>query len=68
MLMSMTPSHRDELEAYNKIYHFLKEYGIDLNVDLEALQTEYKQMQTEYTERVGGDAEGIEAAERESVR
>lgn len=34
----------------------------------EALKTEYEQLQTEYTERVGGSAGGIEVAERESVR
>lgn len=34
-------SHRDELDAYNKAYRFLKKHGVDLNVDLEALQAEY---------------------------
>ena len=27
-----------ELDAYNKAYRFLKKHGVDLNVDLEALQ------------------------------
>src|SRR5699024_294728 len=33
-------SHRDELDAYNKAYRFLKKHGVDLTVDLEALQAE----------------------------
>ena len=46
-------SHRDELEAYNKAYHFLKKHGVDLNVDLEALQAEYEQLQTSHAEYTG---------------
>lgn len=34
-------SHRDELDSYNKAYRFLKKQGVDLNVNLEALQAEY---------------------------
>lgn len=46
-------SHRDELDAYNKAYRFLKKHGVDLNVDLEALQVEYEQLQTSHAEYTG---------------
>ena len=46
-------SHRDELDAYNKAYRFLKKHGVDLNVNLEALQTEYEQLQTSHAEYTG---------------
>ena len=46
-------SHRDELDAYNKAYRFLKKHGVDLNVDLEALQAKYEQLQTSYAEYTG---------------
>ena len=46
-------SHRDELDAYNKAYRFLKKHGVDLNVDLEALQAEYEQLQTSHAEYTG---------------
>ena len=55
-------SHRDELDAYNKAYRFLKKHGVDLNVDLEALQTEYEQLQTshgEYTEQLAAVQEEL---------
>ena len=34
-------SHKDELDSYNKAYCYLKKQGVDLNVNLDALQTEY---------------------------
>ena len=46
-------SHRDELDTYNKAYRFLKKHGVDLNVDLEALQAKYEQLQTFHTEYTG---------------
>ena len=46
-------SHRDELDAYNKAYRFLKKHGVDLTVDLEALQAEYEQLQTSHAEYTG---------------
>ena len=46
-------SHRDELDTYNKAYRFLKKHGVDLNVDLEALQAEYEQLQTSHAEYTG---------------
>lgn len=42
-------SHREELDAYNKAYRFLKKHGVDLNVNLEALQAEYENLQTSHT-------------------
>lgn len=48
-------SHRNELSAYNKAYRFLKKHGVDLNVNLDALQVEYEKLQTshiEYTEQL----------------
>lgn len=46
-------SHRDELDTYNKAYRFLKKHGVDLNIDLEALQAKYEQLQTSHTEYTG---------------
>ena len=46
-------SHRDELDTYNKAYRFLKKHGVDLNVDLKALQAEYEQLQTSHAEYTG---------------
>ena len=34
-------SHKDELESFNKAFRYLKKQGVDLSVDLKALQTEY---------------------------
>ena len=34
-------SHKDELDTYNKAFRYLKKHGVDLNVNLDALQTEY---------------------------
>lgn len=34
-------SHKDELDSYNKAYRYLKKQGVDLNVNLDALQAEY---------------------------
>ena len=46
-------AHRDELDTYNKAYRFLKKHGVDLNVDLKALQAEYEQLQTSHAEYTG---------------
>ena len=42
--------HKDELNIYNKAYRFLKKQGVDLNVDLEALKAEYRELQTSHAE------------------
>ena len=34
-------SHKDELDSYNKAFRYLKKQGVDLNVNLDALQAEY---------------------------
>ena len=41
-------SHRDELDSFNKAYRFLKKQGVDLNVNLEALQAEYDSLQSSH--------------------
>ena len=46
-------SHRDELDSFNKAFRYLKKQGVDLNVDLEALQAEYDALQASYTELAG---------------
>ena len=46
-------SHKDELDGYNKAFRYLKKQGVDLNVDLEALQAEYDALQASYTELAG---------------
>lgn len=43
-------AHKDELDAYNKAYRYLKKHGVDLSVDLKALQTEYGELQTSHAE------------------
>ena len=45
--------HKDELTAYNKAYRTLKKHGVDLNVDLEALQSEYDMLRATHTELAG---------------
>ena len=45
-------SHREELDAYNKAYRFLKKHGADPEIrpeELEALQAEYEELQTAHT-------------------
>ena len=45
--------HKDELTAYNKAYRTLKKHGVDLNVDLDALQAEYDTLKATHTELAG---------------
>lgn len=45
--------HKDELTAYNKAYRTLKKHGVDLNVDLDALQIEYDTLRATHTELAG---------------
>lgn len=37
-------THKDELDSFNKAYRYLKKQGVDLNVDLKALQAEYDRL------------------------
>ena len=46
-------SHKDELDRYNKAFRYLKKQGVDLNVNLKVLQTEYDLLQTTYAELAG---------------
>jgi len=46
-------SHKDELDTYNKAFRYLKKHGVDLNVNLEALQTEYDKLKATHTELAG---------------
>ena len=46
-------SHKDELDSYNKAFRYLKKQGVDLNVDLEALQAEYDTLKATHTELAG---------------
>ena len=43
-------THKDELDSFNKAYRYLKKQGVDLNVNLEALQTEYDSLQSSHEE------------------
>lgn len=45
--------HKDELTAYNKAYRTLKKHGVDMNVNLEALQAEYDKLKENHTELAG---------------
>ena len=42
--------HRDELDAYNRAYRFLKKQGLGLDVNLAELQTEYEQLQASHAD------------------
>ena len=46
-------THKDELDSFNKAYRYLKKQGVDLNVDLKALQAEYDRLQATHTELAG---------------
>ena len=46
-------SHRDELDSFNKAFRYLKKQGVDLNVNLDALQTEYDGLKSSHTELAG---------------
>ena len=41
-------NHKNELESYNKAYRYLRKQGVDLNVDLQALQEEWEQLNTSH--------------------
>ena len=43
-------SHKDELERFNKAFRYLKKQGVDLNVDLDALQVEYDKLKATHAE------------------
>jgi len=46
-------SHKDELDSFNRAFRYLKKQGVDLNVNLDALQTEYDRLQATHTELAG---------------
>ena len=46
-------SHRDELDSFNKAFRYLKKQGVDLNVNLDALQTEYDDLKSSHAELAG---------------
>ncbi len=46
-------SHKDELDSFNKAFRYLKKQGVDLNVNLDALQAEYDTLQASHTELAG---------------
>ena len=54
-------SHKDELDSFNKAFRYLKKQGMDLNVNLQALQAEYDQLQATHAEL----AEQLAAAKEE---
>ena len=43
-------SHKTELDSFNKAYRTLKKHGVDLNVDLKALQKEYDNLKISHTD------------------
>ena len=43
-------SHKDELDSYNKAFRYLKKHGVDLNVNLDALQTEFDNLRASHAE------------------
>ena len=43
-------SHRDELDKFNKAYRYLKKQGVDLNVNLDALQAEFDKLKSSHAE------------------
>ena len=45
--------HKDELTSYNKAYRTLKKHGVDLNVNLDALQAEYDTLKATHTKLAG---------------
>lgn len=46
-------THKDELDSFNKAYRYLKKQGVDLSVDLHALQREYEGLQASHAELAG---------------
>ena len=43
-------SNKDELDKFNKAYRYLKKQGVDLNVNLDALQAEYDNLKSSHAE------------------
>ena len=43
-------SHKDELDKFNKAYRYLRKQGVDLNVNLDALQAEYDNLKSSHAE------------------
>ena len=50
---SFAESHKDELDSFNKAFRYLKKQGVDLNVDLDALQVEYDNLKETHAELAG---------------
>ena len=46
-------SHKDELDKFNKAYRYLKKQGVDLNVNLDALQAEYDKLKSSHADLSG---------------
>ena len=46
-------SHKDELDKFNKAYRYLKKQGVDLNVNLDALQAEYNKLKSSHADLSG---------------
>ena len=46
-------SHKDELDSFNKAFRYLKKQGVDLNVNLDALLTEYDKLKATHAELAG---------------
>ena len=44
--------HKDELDCFNKAFRYLKKQGVDLNVDLDALQVEYDKLKATHEQLV----------------
>ena len=42
--------HRNELDTFNKAYRYLKMQGVDLSVDLKAIQAEYDSLEKSHAE------------------
>ena len=45
VLLSYVEKHKDELDIFNKSYRYLKKQGVDLTVDVDALQAEYNALE-----------------------
>jgi len=45
--------HKDELDSFNKAFRYLKKQGVDLNVNLDSLQTEYDKLKATHSELAG---------------
>ena len=46
-------SHKDELDSFNKAFRYLKKQGVDLNVNLDALEAEYDTLKVSHAELAG---------------